>query len=374
MSEPEASGVHGPAGSGSDLLIPRTHNPLVRRITGHKRYWLYSRLLATAGAVLIAAAAWLPWVSVRVFDVARADFVSGPLQLDPGDLDASYFGGQIWAALTVTGLLIVPFLWRRPGSARTPSLASLFYVVWMFALAFFGGTSVGYLVQPNTMRLAPELRSLLISTDHVHLMVGTWLGALGALFAVVAALALVIGMLRLPLDRRPPAAPARGPRPLVGALVFGVLLFWLGTLIFPWATVNCTAFPLFFGQCTGLPFSGVLSSAIRVDVPGLDPLAAIYGVNILLSCAALLVLIAVFRGARSRFFAFWTTLWLVLATGCVALAGVGVRLVASEPVQLGLPSSGWNGDMGIFVTLLSLALGWVSIIALWLSRQRSASA
>jgi hypothetical protein len=359
--------------AGAALLIDHSRNSLVRRIGQLKRYWLYSRLLATAGAILVAAAAWLPWVSVRVFDVAQADFLSGPLQLDPGDLAASYFGGLVWAALTVLGMLIVPFLWLRPRSTKTPPLAPLCYVLWAVVFSFWGAMTVSYLVQPSTVRLVPELRSLLISTDHVQLMVGTWLGALGAMLAVVAALALVIGMLRLPQDLREPAASAHGRRPLVGALVFGVLLFWLGTLVLPWATVSCTAMPLFFGQCTGLPFSGALSSAIRTDVPGLDPLSAIYGVNILLSGAALLVLSAVFLGARSRYFALWTTLWLILATGCVALAGVGVRLVATAPADFGLRGV-WSGDMGIFVALLGLALGWAGVIALWLSRQRPAPA
>jgi hypothetical protein len=372
MSEMGTSTTRGAVSA--DSYLDHTRNPLVRRVGLLKRYWLYSRTLATAGGVLVAVAAWMPWVSVRVFDVARGDFLSAPLQLDPGDLDASYFGGLVWAALTVTGVLIVPFLWRHPRSAKAPPLASLFYLLWTFILVGLGAIGVRYIVQPNTVRLAPELMSLLISTDHVQLMVGTWLGALGAMLAVVATFALVIGVVRLPLDLREPTASARGPRPLVGALVFGVLLFWLGTLVLPWATVNCTAMPLFFGQCTGLPFSSVLSSAIRLDVPGLDPLAAIYGVNILLCGAALLVLIAIFRGARSHFFAYWTTLWLVLATGCVALAGVGVRLVASQPTRFGLAAGGWSGDMGIFVSLLGLALGWAGVIALWLSRQRPAPA
>jgi hypothetical protein len=345
----------------------------VRRIAGLKRYWLYSRLLATAGAVLVAVAAWLPWVAVRVYDAAQTDHLSTPFLLDPGDLDASYFGGIVWGSLTTLGLLLVPFLWRRPRSRTSPQLTPLFYFAWVCVLSALGEISSGYIRHPSTTRLAPELGSRLLDIVQIQVQPGAWLGLASALIEVVATFALVIGMARLPLDARPTSAPSRSRRTAIGALVFGVLLFWLGTLIMPWATVNCIATPLFFGQCTGLPFSGVLADAIRVDVPGLDPLAAIYSANILLSGGALLVLIAVFLGARSRFFAFWVTVWLLVATGFVALASVGVRLAASQPVQLGQPSGSWSGDMGIFVTLLALGLGWIGAGGLWLSRQRCAS-
>ncbi len=369
----DETNVSGPrAVAASPALAGQVRNPLVRRIAGHKRYWLYSRLLATAGALLVALAAWMPWVSVRVFDVTRAEYLTAPLQLDPGDLDPVYYGGIVWAALTVTGLLIVPFLWQRPAPGSRAPLAPFVYTLWTIALLVLGGMASGAILQPSlAVGLVPELSPRLIGIDRQSYLLGTWLGGAGAVLAVLATFALIISLLRVPLDARPRAASVRARRSAAGALVFGALLWGAGTLVLPWATVSCTAVPLFFGQCAGLPFSGALSAAIRVDVPGLDPLAAIYGVNLLLSGAALLVLIALFRGVRSRFFAFWTTVWLAVASGCALLAFDGARLVTSQPAQLGLQPGTWNADMGIFVTLLALALGWAGAVVLWLGGQRS---
>jgi hypothetical protein len=371
MSEMGASGAS--EGTGSSALAVQTNNRLVRRIASLKRYWLYSRLLATAGALLVAVAAWLPWVSVRVFNITSGATLPTRFQLDPGDLATDHYGGLFWGTLTVAGLLIVPFLWRHPSPGWRAPVAPLVYTGWVLVLLPLGSMAANEILQFNAISLAPELRPSPIGIGGQQLLAGYWLGGAALVAPVLATLGLLLGLWRIPVDARdrPPARSSR--RPAIGALVFGVLLFWLGTLMLPWATVNCTAMPLFFGQCTGLPFSGVLANAIRVDVPGLDPLAAIYSANILLSGGALLVLIAIFLGARSRFFAFWTTIWLLVAMGFVALASVGVRLAASQPAQLGLPPGSWSGDMGIFVTLLALGLGWIGAGGLWLSRQRSAS-
>jgi hypothetical protein len=337
------------------------------------RVWLYSRLLATLGALLVAFAAWIPWVSVSVFDVTSGMDLRTRYQLDPGDLATDFYGGLVWALLTVFGLLLVPFLWRRPRTRLRAAIATVLYAAWVIVLLIVGGMASSAILQPNTVSLVPELRPSTIGISQQHLLLGYWLGGASLIVSFLAALGLLLGLRRPLLDTRPyPATVHR--RPAIGALVFGALLFWLGTLVLPWSTVNCTATPLFFGQCTGLPFDGVLADAIRTDVSGLDPLAALYGVNVLLSGGALLVLLAIFFGARSRYFAFWTTVWLLIATGFVALASVGVRLVASVPADFGLPHGVWNGDMGIFVTLLALALGWLGVGALWLGPQRRAPA
>src|SRR5260370_20238745 len=82
-------------------------------------------------------------------------------------------------------------------------------------------------------------------------------------------------------------------------LTAGVLLWEVGTLAFPWATVNCNAVPLFFGSCTGLPFSGVVGYGIHTTFPFLDALVSLHAVGLLLAGRALLLLIRLWRPARS---------------------------------------------------------------------------
>lgn len=360
----------------SDVASTRT--PLVRRVASRKHFWLFSRLLATFAALLVAVAAWLPWVSFTLeTNLATGQFLSGSIQLSPGDLDTIEFGGFVWGTLAVLGLLICLFLWRRAHAWRFP-FSPFLYLVWAFAVLVIGGMCAQSLYGTVvTVHLVPELNSAAYGLTHAQHLAGFWLSILGLGLAMLSACALLLNVVFASAPAAQATASegmaARRPRRTPGgALLVGAAALWAGgTLALPWATVNCTAAPLFFGSCTGLPFSAVAGYGIRTQLPLVDPLAAHYSLNTLLCGGGLLIALAVWRRACSRNFAVWLTLWLIVASLAVALAAAGISIVATDPAALGLPGTGWSGDTGVFVALLGLALGWVGAGYLWVSALRS---
>lgn len=158
----------------------------------------------------------------------------------------------------------------------------------------------------------------------------------------------------------------------LGLLTVGILLWGLGFMAIPWATVNCPITPITLnhfvsGSCAALDSGDALSYFATRTLPreawnlagGIYPL---YGV---LVGGGLLVLIAQWRTSPSRVICAWATLWLVGASAIAYLAyrGVGVILTVN-PVMSAQAIGTWVGASGVTTTLLGLLFAWLGIIPL----------
>lgn len=346
-----------------------------------------ARGLAGGGALLFAIAAWSPWVAAAGTSAGVADRQpSFTLYLDPAVIAAPPLDGLfgrsgalfVWSALTVLGILLQPLLWQGAGWVRRAALAAfaLWLAITIVVCIISAVTLAQYLGSGSTAGGVPRHLTLLPTEQPFDVLDGQ-LGV-GMPLAVGALALAVWGLVALfSTDRRAgietASAEALGARALrhlpgAGMLTAGVLLWELGTLAFPWATVNCNAVPLFFGSCTGLPFSGVVGYGIHTTFPFLDALVALHAVGLLLAGGALLLLVGLWRHASSHMLAGWAVAWIATASFLVVLASAGIQLVSSRPTSLGLARGNWSGDSGIFVALLGLALALVAAVWLWGAR------
>ena len=148
-----------------------------------------------------------------------------------------------------------------------------------------------------------------------------------------AALGIVtIAAVLLPVTLLPRAAWARinasrrgrsmGPLarvPGTGTLTLGLIIWAIGTFIFPWATVNCTANPILVATCSGVSFSSALQVSLRDHATNIDPLVAIYAAGLLLGIAASLIFLASWTSRLTPGLYVWIALWLVTATSIAVL-------------------------------------------------------
>jgi hypothetical protein len=340
------------------------------------RLWLTSRVLATGGAVLFAIGAWMPWEQVTGFTVANGARQEYTLPLSPGTVE-SIWGEFAWDALTIFGLLLLPLLWRRVRPVLTLVEYTL-YTTWYVTLA----VSTPLILQGDFVRLVPEMNlpDLVIST-HGEDLPGFWIAFAGILCALAASILLFIDLARS--KQRPRVTSSGQPVrarfriPGMGILTTGIVLWALGTLVLPWASVGCPSVVLLAAQCSGLNYSGVLRLGIFSAATAFDPLAAVYAIPTLLAAGALLILLATWWGRITPVFCLWVTLWLAAAALFTALAAAGVRYTTANAVHLGLPAGNWQPDSGGTLTIVALAVVAAGAAVLWygvLHRQRPASA
>ena len=201
--------------------------------------------------------------------------------------------------------------------------------------------------------------------------------SLGSLVAGACALATLIRY-----DLSSPRILMRPPRlPIIrthaawlglGLLTPGILLWGLGFMAIPWATVNCPTVPLTInhfvsGQCASLDSGDALSYLAARDLPrdAWNVAGGIYPLYGLLVGGGVLLLLALWRTTPSRIVCAWATLWLLGASAIAYLSyrGVGVILTAN-PVLSAQARGTWVGSSGVTTTLLGLLLAWLGIIAL----------
>jgi hypothetical protein len=369
----------------SAKVVAETPNPAVGEEVAaapwEARLWAISCGLASLGALLFGLSTWMPWVTVTGY--ASISIVNGRQQfyrflLDPADIDGSFglFGGSL---LSVAGLLLLPFLWQhRSRLANLLALAG--YWAWGILLTVFVTANSRYFQKGNTVQLVPDLRlNSVMFTSTPVLNVGYWLhfAALG-----IVTLAAVL----LPVTLIPGAAWTRlyagqtsrrmGPLarvPGMGTLTLGLIIWAIGTFLFPWATVNCTANPILVSSCTGIPFASALQVGLRSHAATVDPLVALYAVELLLGFSAVLIFLASWSARITRGFYVWVTLWLLAATFFAVLGSSGVGTLVANPVSVGLGPGHWSGDNGLAASFLGLLIGFGALLYLMINQGRTAA-
>ncbi|HST89113.1 MAG TPA: hypothetical protein VLJ14_12105 [Ktedonobacterales bacterium] len=350
--------------------------------TRRPRLWLASRVLATAGAVLFAIGAWMPWFAVTGHATVNGLAQDFRYEFAPGAIDGplGFFG---WSVLTVAGVLSLPLLWSR----SRPILQLI------GAFAFFAWTSLillvgnyAFLLAPkSTLTLVPETglsQSQIVALDALadpRRLSGFVLGELAIGISVFAMVLIFIGPMPHGEQGASTGAPtlpsARFRIPGMGILTTGIVLWALGTLVLPWASVGCPGVVLLAAQCSGLNYSGVLRLGISSTALAFDPLAAVYTIPTLLAAGALLMLITTWWGQITPTFCLWVTLWLAAAALFIALGTAGVRDATTNAARLGLPAGTWQPDSGGTLTVVALAVVAVATGVLWygLPRRRRPS-
>ena len=346
------------------------------------RLWLTARVFATAGAFLFAVGAWMPWFAVTGHVTINGLAQEFRYELAPGAVDGplGFFG---WSFLTVAGVLSLPLLWSR----SRPILqlpGTLAFFAWT-GLVLLVGNYAFLLAPKSALSLVPETglsQSHILALDALtepRRLSGFVLGEIAIGVSFLAALLILIG----PMPRRGQGAPTVAPTlpsshfriPGMGILTTGIVLWALGTLVLPWASVGCPSVVLLAAQCSGLNYSGVLRLGISSGATAFDPLAAIYAIPTLLVAGALLILLATWWGRIGPAFCLWVTLWLAAAALFAALGAAGVRDATANAARLGLPAGIWQPDSGDTLTVVALAVVTAGTGVLWYSvlrRQRPA--
>lgn len=351
----------------------------VRRVIG-------ARVVAFLAALLFAFAAWLPWLAVTYHfgQDAQTHTVDGgmlaqvmPILLSSPTIVArgpsreifllATICGGVWAGVSGAGTLLAPLLWLRP-RPRASRLALSLYSVWLVLATVFT------LALARMIFFPPVDRGGGIGIPQWSPRWGMWL----ALIALVSGAAAVTMLIRY--DWSTPRISARSARsPImrmragwvgIVLLTVGILLWGLGFMAIPWATVNCPVTPITLnhfvaGRCAALDSGDALSyfatrSLSRETWNLAGGIYALYGVLI---GGGLLVLIALWRTSPSRAICAWATLWLLGASAIAYLAyrGVGVILTVN-PVMSAEARGIWVGASGVTTTLLGLLLSWLGII------------
>ena len=336
------------------------------------RLWAGSCALASLGALLFGFSTWSPWVSVTGY--GSISIVNGRQEffrflLDPADIEGSFglFGGSL---LSVAGILLLPFLWQHR-SRLINLLALAGYWSWAILLTVYVAANSRYFQKGSTVRLVPDLKvhSVMVTSTPV-LMFGYWLhfAALGVV--TLAAVLLPVTLLpraawaRLDSTRRGKRMGPLGRIPGMGSLSLGLAIWAIGTFLFPWATVNCTAVPLVYATCSGVSWSSALQVGLRDHATTIDPLLAVYAAGLLLGASAILIFLASWTFRITRSFYVWVALWLAAATAIAVVASSGVGLLVAHPESVGLQAGAWRGDNGIAASFLGLLIAWGALLYL----------
>ncbi len=358
---------------------PGSNKTASRRVIG-------ARVAAFLAALLFAFAAWAPWLAVTYHfsDIPQTFTVDGgtlaqtfffrsstrPAPMSPNMLTFMAIFGGGWSGVSAAGVLLAPLLWLRPHT-RAVRLALAAYGLWLVLAAMYTLTMSKLVFFPPTMPTggyspAPQWSPGL----------GLWL----ALIALVTGALAVAALIRFDWSS-PRISAGRVWSPIIrtragwvgiGLLTVGILLWGLGFMAIPWATVNCPITPITVnhfvaGQCAALDSGDALSYfAMRsLSHETWNLTGGIYPIYGVLVGGGLLVLIALWRTSPSRSICAWATLWLLGASAVAYLAyrGVGVILTVN-PVMSGDARGIWVGASGVTTTLLGLLLAWLGIIPL----------
>lgn len=326
--------------------------------------WVLGGVLAAIGAGGYLVTAWLPWVGVSGIGPQQQAYQ--PL-LTPGDI-ASALGSVKWSAISVAGVLILPLLLRR-SRAPLALIGLLCFALWTALAIVVEPSLLAGVRQGGTIALDPNLSPRSLTITGVPQTLAAYNLHLASLaLCVVAILVLIAGMVQARRHEgrfAPLHVPhASGRLPGMGLLTAGLVIWGIGVLLFPWATVNCPSVVLLSGSCPGAPFGSSLGYGISAYASTFDGLLAIWAAPALLAAGALELLIGLWLGPISWRFCAWAALWLLVATGLAALADAGVGVVVAGHGAPGLQAGPWKGDNGIFAAFLGLLLGWIALALL----------
>ena len=340
------------------------------------RLWVISCALASLGALLFSLSIWMPWITVTGSPGAGSTSINGQqlylYQLDPADVAglSGLFGISL---LSVAGLLLLPFLWQH--RSRLGNLLALTgYWIW--------GILVTVLVSANSqdfqkgsvvslVRSSSTSRILLTTAPVVDF--GFWLHFVALGCVTIAAVLLTLTLLpgaawaRLQAGKAGRKMGTLSRIPGMGSLTLGLFIWAVGTFLFPWATENCTATPLFLGTCTGVPFTSALQVGLGGHTAAFDPLVSLYAAGLLLGIGAALIFLASWSTRIAGGFYVWVAIWLLTATFFAVLGDAGVGLLVAHPVSQGLAPGHWTGDNGVVTSFLGLLIGWGALLYLVIS-------
>jgi len=354
MSEP--GGASAPASAGK----AEAHSTM-----WPTRLWIAGRVTSTLGVVVFAPAAWTYWAIVN--DATHT------LRLSLGDVEG-FPGGFAWAALSIVGILLLPFLWLRMQPLLMISAAAGF-LLWSAVVVYAAWTALQQdLAVGTTITLVDNLMPhTLLVTEQPQIRASYFVGTSASAVAALGSVLVLVSLTRVhELPQRPSALRSRSVLTGARALTFALVLYLGAILALGWAAVNCTATPVLFGSCVGLSYSSVLHLGIVTSTDLFDPIASLYAIPLLLVGGAVLIVTGLWWWRRlTAGLCLWITLWLASATFFFVMANLGVAAVVANPTGLNQPAGTWSGQTGIFVAALGLLIGWLTAIFLWVGALRS---
>jgi hypothetical protein len=348
-----------------------------------------AQVLAFAGALLFAIAAWLPWAIATGTDAGNP--VASPVQLplDPGSIGAPplpsfYSLGAafvVWSTLCILGILLAALLWLGAGKVSA-FLTWLAYTTWLLLASYTAARSAVALLGADggSLRLAPGAGPESVVVQGVQLGIGIPLAAAALVLAWIGDILVLAAGARGLRHARVFAGAASAPHALSRWLVLSGLAGWvIGFFEMPWLSADCGNPVLVGGSCAGVRVTDLLGhalgDALTTPLPGsasglfvaIDPRAALYAIPTALLGAALLLAIAAWRRAGTPAVYIWAALWLLAASGCAILARSAAQQAVSGAPTPGLAAGAWQAAQGIYVTLGSLVLVLLGLAAHWLS-------
>src|SRR5260221_5991091 len=347
-----------------------------------------SRLIATLGIVGMTVGLSVPFAGSDLLihgDPIKRYLETWTIQNSVGALLTFLHAGRIslplylgfdavYSVLTLSGLALIPLLWR-PLSPKGTARVRWTYAVWLLLVTILT-VVVGLAARWQFMsQPLPGPASQFITVGAPYLLPGAVVFPLGVLVSCVA----------LPLMLREPmltSAPAPAPRTgwqWIATLVLtaGALVWGIGFYLMPEAiTAACP--PVIFsvtqfvhGNCAGLDSDQVLQDAYYA---GLNPIALLLFTlgrhfELLVAAGGITTL-----GGGARQLSVntltWLAVWPALALGValVALQGVGVVAQHCFPFGPGMGPGGMGpGGMGpgMVVTFVGIGLVALGQLGLW---------
>jgi hypothetical protein len=337
--------------------------------TGSPTWRMVSVTFATIGALLFALAAYTPWVvgvtetgdTLPVNSLAGFPFVS----IFPGATGAGFAGlfiDYFWCAWTISGVLLVPLLWRGVTSRRHV-ISPVLFAVWT-GITFLVTCMLGaaLLLQAPGTRLA-QYRFVRIEPSWGLAV------TVAALLLMLPAAASINNLPSAPLGASPAElSRVRGLLLRASATIctLGILLWSLGFFALPWVSSQCsdTAFSLTYrnaGVCQAMDAAEALGYALDYSVFPYSKFNIVGNIMLatylLLAFGAGLSLWVMWRPFAQPRYARWPVMWLSLAIAAAVATQHGVDAVTTiAPFRgSGTPRS-WHADVGIPLTYIGLAL------------------
>lgn len=343
--------------------------------------------LAVIGVFPLSLAQYGPWVIERLAIRLPGDtttysqqywqgFRGLPTFLDAHGLSTPLLlTGVLWFWLALAPAGIIPALalvWGR-GNARILRA----YLAWLAVVTALAATAVIQLFGRTPVVFC---RGTVCATYTRQLGWGVWvtLGALVLLWVAAAArlftsrAALASSTSRLPETPKHADGVSRRTvlrRSSAAGFTLGTLIWGFGLILVPWATNNCTGFPLAWthfvhGACVGLDANDTIPFAWRATT-----MEQGYYFTMFLVFMGLLGIIAM--GALWR--KGWggpvvATIWAALATWLLLQVRVGLATMLEHPTRLTFATSGtWVSGAGPLVTGVGLALVGIAVIGAWIA-------
>lgn len=358
-------------------------------LSGARVLWTRALLwLAVIGVFPLSLAQYGPWVVERL-----------AIRL-PGDTTTTYFqhswqgfswvqtflfahglstpmllDGMFWFALAVAPAGIFPALALVWGRGNAWILRA--YLAWLAAVTALAATTASQLFgsTPEVFCRGPVCATFTRQTGWgawvtLGALVLLWVAAAARLFTPRAAFASSTS--RLPQTPKHADGVARRTalrRSSAAGFTLGTLIWGFGLILVPWATNNCTGFPLAWthfvrGACVGLDANNTISFAWPATTVGQG-----HDFTMFLVFMGLLGIIAI--GALWR--KGWggpivAIIWAALATWLLLQVRAGLATMLEHSTRLTFETSGtWVSGAGPLVTGVGLALVCIAVIGAWIA-------